>query len=193
MTQKVATPNVRTATVYLVATSRYSQNGVVMSKKMPREGNEEFELRTWKERAHIRDRTMYIPGMQVRQAIIGAAALNPMKKQGKQQWKNTLLSGILPIKDIQLDLSYDDIPGEWVYVPSNGKPGGGSRVWKCFPYVDNWEGEVTFGITNRSITSDIFQQYLGEAGLFVGLGRWRPQKGGMYGKFKVKDIKIEGE
>ena len=43
---------------------------------------------------------------------------------------------------IVLPMLAADVPGEELFVPSNGVHGAGSRVPKVFPRIDSWEGEI---------------------------------------------------
>ena len=82
----------------------------------------------------------------------------------------------------------DDVPGEWLFVPSDGKRGGGSRVSKCFPLIAKWELVVIFYILDEIITDDVFKVHLRDAGNFIGLGRFRPSRNGFYGRFQIEDF-----
>lgn len=77
-------------------------------------------------------------------------------------------------------LSFED-----VFVNADGRKGGGTRVWRRFPYVPAWIAVVTFHILDDVITLDVFRQHLEQAGAFIGIGRWRPAQGGLYGRFEV--------
>ena len=89
---------------------------------------------------------------------------------------------VLPIKK-------DEVEGEWLFVPSDGKPGGSTRVSKCFPLIHEWQGEVTWYVLDETITEDVFRRHLVEAGNFIGVGRFRPARGGFYGRFVTEDVK----
>jgi hypothetical protein len=65
----------------------------------------------------------------------------------------------------------------------------GKRVWRNFPRFDNWKADVNFYILADEITEDVFDEALRQSGAFVGIGRFRPEKGGFYGRFEVADIK----
>jgi len=52
----------------------------------------------------------------------------------------------------------------------------------------NGRGNVTFYIFDDIITEEVFRQVLVSAGLVVGLGRFRPESRGFYGRFAVKSI-----
>ena len=103
-------------------------------------------------------------------------------------WTSHFERGIHIGGDLILPITKDEVEGEWRHVPSDGKPGGSSRVLKCFPTIREWEGELTFHIWDDAITEEVFERYLSEAGKFIGVGVFRPQRRGYFGRFKVVDI-----
>ena len=50
------------------------------------------------------------------------------------------------------------------------------------------EGVVTFIILDDIITEDVFTQVLRSAGMLVGIGRFRPENRGFYGRFAVERV-----
>jgi len=44
---------------------------------------------------------------------------------------------------------------------------------------------VTFYILDEIITKEVFERTLTMAGQFIGIGRFRPQNNGFYGRFEV--------
>ena len=44
-------------------------------------------------------------------------------------------------------------------------------------------------MVDETITKDVLLKHLEQAGNFIGVGRWRPINGGMYGRFAVKALK----
>ena len=65
----------------------------------------------------------------------------------------------------------------------DGVRGGGKRVWKYFPIVHVWKLKVTVYILDDTITKDVFERHFKEAGRFIGVGFYRPQRGGTNGRF----------
>lgn len=78
--------------------------------------------------------------------------------------------------------------GDWIFTPSDGIPGSGKRVWRCYPMIDRWSCEVTFQILDDVITQDVFKKVLEQAGLLIGIGRFRVRNRGTHGRFLVKDV-----
>lgn len=71
---------------------------------------------------------------------------------------------------------------------ADGKRGSGTRVPRTFPVIRQWHGKALFYVLDETITREVFQRYLEEAGKFIGVGRFRPRNGGFYGRFEVKSL-----
>ena len=108
--------------------------------------------------------------------------------KGKNTYTKHFESGIIVADPLILPETRHTVAKDRVYVPSDGKRGGGKRVWKNFPLVKTWTGDVSFVIIDDIITEDVFRKHLDLAGQLVGIGRWRPRNNGMYGRFKVLDL-----
>ena len=175
----------------LESSGPYSQSKVIISERGPKELHKDFEKRAWKERTHVNgDGEVFIPPMQFANSIKEAAKYLSISIPGQRQAKYTknFESGIMVLDPLMLNIQIDDIPSEWLFVPSDGKPGGGKRVWKCFPLIKSWKGVVSYYIIDDIITQDVFDQVLRASGLLIGIGRFRPRNRGYYGRFKVKEI-----
>jgi hypothetical protein len=66
--------------------------------------------------------------------------------------------------------------------------GSGKRVKRTFPVVPKWEGAVVFAILDETITRTVFEEHIKAVGMLVGVGRFRPENGGMNGRFEVVSI-----
>ena len=155
--------------------------------KGAKETHKDYEARTWRERLHYdpKSKEIFIPPMMFKLCLAEAAKFLSIKIPGKRNATYTkhFESGLLCLEGVPLGVKKDDVPGEWLFVPSDGKRGGGSRVDKCFPLIPSWSGSVTFHILDATITKDVFEQHLKEAGNFIGIGRFRPRNNGFYGRF----------
>jgi hypothetical protein len=180
---------VRTATVQITGVSPYSSNAFIRTPKKDKEGHDKYEERTWKERANVNNKgEWFIPPMAFYHSICDASAFRGDKLKGAKTFTKRFISGVLCVDPVPLGVQLDDIQGEWLPVPSDGKRGGGSRVWKCFPIVHEWTGIVAYQVADDMINEDIFRKTITDAGKFVGVGRFRPQNRGYYGRFQVDEI-----
>lgn len=169
----------------------YSQNRAIRSTKEPRELDKDFEERTWKERCWV-DETghLFIPPMAFKSAIAAYAKYISEKIPGKRNATYTkhFVSGILINEGIGLTETLDTVQNEFLMVPSNGVSGSSSKVWKRFPIIPRWKGELRVYILDEIITESVFREHLIGAGLLIGIGRWRPERQGLNGRFSVKKV-----
>ena len=156
-----------------------------------KESAADHEERTWRERTHYDEkRQIFIPPMAFKNCLSEAAKFLSVQipGQGKATYTKHFEAGILIMEGIPLGISVDEVAGEWLFVPSDGRRGGGKRVWKCFPKISSWTGDLTAYILDDKITKDVFEYHLQQAGSFIGVGRFRPRNNGFYGRFAVEDI-----
>jgi hypothetical protein len=108
--------------------------------------------------------------------------------KGKATYTKHFEAGILVPEPVVLPVLAKDVEGIWLYVPSDGRRGGSKRVWKCFPVLQEWTGDVTFLVLDETITEEVFRYHLEQAGKFIGIGFFRPRNNGYYGRFAVERI-----
>jgi len=183
----------RTATCEIIGISPYSQSRPVRAEHLENELPQKYEERTWKERLNCDpEGNVFIPGMAFKNALTSAAQYRSDKVPGKRNATYTkhFTSGVVVTTNASLGIRREDVAGEWLFVPSDGKRGGGSRVWKQFPIIpDPWKTSIEFHILDDAISDEVFKAHLKHAGTLIGLGRFRPQNNGFYGRFKLGAIK----
>lgn len=189
------------ATCHLKSQSPIQFGKFYQVEKEDNENHDQFEKRTWRERAHYDPKTgeAFIPPMMFKKALESAGAFLGMKIPGKGQKTYTkhFLGGVMITEKVMLGVGREasngrpQIEGEWHHVPSDGKKGGSTRVMRCFPTVNEWEGILEVVILSDEITPEVFKKHLNTAGMFIGIGVFRPASGGYYGRFEVADIQFE--
>lgn len=185
------------AIVKLKSVSRYSQSACIQSPKQDREKSDDYEKRTWRERCHVVSDgdNIFIPPMAFANSLKEAAKyLNiNIPGQGKATYRKNFDAGVMVLDPLVLPYKVQDIQGESLFVPSDGVQGSGKRVWKTFPYVDNWSGTIEYIIVDDIITEDVFTRVLVASGTLIGIGRFRPKNRGYYGRFKVDSVAWQHE
>jgi len=184
----------KTAIAYLKSASPYSQSRAHESEKLPRETAEDYEKRTWRDKCHAKaDGKIFLPPMAFKQSLDRAASMlgRQVPGKGKSTYTKFFLAGVLCTEPLILSILKEDVRGERIHANADGVRGSGKRVWRTFPVIDEWEGKVPFTLLSDEITKDVFEDHLRQAGAFVGIGRFRPQNGGFFGRFTVESIKWE--
>lgn len=182
----------KTAIAHLKSISPYSQSRhYTLPEKSQKESAADYEKRTWRERMHVTDDGyVFIPAMAFKNCLSEAAKFLSKKipGKGKSTYTKHFEAGVLVVDGLVLPNKKEEVEGQWLFVPSDGRRGSGSRVDKCFPVVKSWEGDVTFFVLDETIDKDAFEEHLKEAGQFIGLGYFRPRNNGFWGRFSVENI-----
>ena len=185
------------ATVALKAIpgSPYSSSRAHDLPKLKGEQPAAYDERTWKDKLHFdADGQCFIPPFALQMAIIGGArrSLGKIPGKGNSTWGKLFeQGGLMVLENAYLGVHKDDVPGERFYVHANGKRGSGTRVWRRFPMIFDWEATVAVTVLNLEIDPDTLKSAITAAGLYTGLGRFRPENGGTNGRFQLKAFNWE--
>lgn len=184
----------KTATAYLRSVSPYSQSRHINKDEFPKldkESANDYERRAWRERLHVNeDGNVFIPPMAFKNCLAEAAKYLSIQipGKGKATYTKHVEAGVLVVDPLVLPVTKDKAEGEWLFLPADGVRGSGKRVDKCYPVIRKWEGSVSFLIFDDTVTRDVFEHILSEAGKFIGIGRFRPRNNGFYGRFDVESV-----
>jgi hypothetical protein len=181
------------ATATLVSAAPYSQSRSYSQEveKLPRETPDAYEQRTWRNKCHTdSEGRIFIPPMAFKMALDKGASMlgRQIPGKGKATYTKFFLSGCLVMEPLALGIKAEDVASDRIYANTDGKRGSGKRVWRTFPRIDKWRGDVVFNVLADEITPDVFEEHLKQAGAFVGIGRFRPENGGYYGRFIVEKV-----
>lgn len=178
--------------VSLTSAAPYQQGRYVAEPKQPREDAQAYEERTWRYRATADPETgqLFIPPMALKKALESAVMLSGEKIKGGRgaTYTKYFRAGVRCTNGPALPHTRDTVPGRWVMVPADGKPGPGPRVPRCFPTIDTWQGTAEFYLMDDIITREVFEKHLRIAGRLIGIGVWRVEKGGMHGLFEPTEF-----
>jgi hypothetical protein len=182
----------RTAIARLRGVSPMSQSRMHDAPRLEKEGHDDYERRTWREKLHYdKDGTIYIPPMGLKMALSEAAKMTgrQIPGRGKSTYTKHFEAGVLCMQPVPLGFRRDEVEGEWINANADGVRGSGKRVKRCFPKIpEGWTGEAEFVILDETVTPPVFEEHLREAGSFVGIGRFRPRQGGFYGRFVLEKL-----
>jgi hypothetical protein len=182
----------RIATASLTSVSPYSQSRPHETPKLDSELPDDFEKRTWREKAHYNgDGHLFIPPAAFCSAMADAASRMGRKipGRGNATYAKFFASGLMSIEPIMLPETHDNVKSGRYFLDANGKRGSGTRVWRIFPEIPEWKADVEFQVLADEITPDLFEETLVYSGKFIGIGRFRPINRGYFGRFDVKRVK----
>lgn len=173
--------------------SPYSQSRKFVAEEIPNETKEDAEERNWRKRMTTDGNGIVcIPAMALKKCLDSAAARLRMTipGKGKSEYGKSFVAGVRVAQNPSIGIHMDDVEGEWFFVDAQGKKGGG-RVLRKFPMIYDWTATVEFLVVDPDITQEVFGKVLAHAAIMVGIGRFRPENGGVNGQFVVESITWE--
>lgn len=179
------------AIAHLESVSPYSPSRMHDTPKLEKERPDDYEKRTWREKAHANDNgNIFLPPMGFKLCLAECAKFlgEQIPGKGKATWTKHFEAGVLCMEPLELPVKKDEVQGEWFNMNADGKRGSGTRVRRCFPVIPEWKGAVNFYVIDNTITQKVFEHHISEAGKFIGIGRFRPRNGGFYGRFKLTKL-----
>ncbi len=163
---------------HLTPTEEEELRGIKESKQKKKDttDKEQFEMHAYKNASG----KFYQPSEMI-EAAMAKAAVN-FKMEGKKSYKDVIKGGIIvnPIEIIHKNQKFE-IDGRW------GKnPNTRGAVWVVRPIIQEWELSFNIDLLQDERVSDkTLKEILAYAGLYVGIGAWRPK----FGRFEVTSFK----
>ena len=127
---------------------------------------------------------IYQPSTHIERALIEAGKKIKMKGSGKANYSKPFGS-MVAIEEFEIPHIHKEyeIHKTLVVIPSTK-----GRVMRYRPMFKKWK--LVFNITfEDEIPVDALKEALEIAGKYVGIGDWRPEKKGKFGKFQVTEWK----
>ena len=156
----------------------------------------QFEERIWRQKAHTNDEGVIIfPAIWLRKALIASQGLNanpikpPNARRASATLKQNFVSGIMIMDNYPIigtkgkPITIDDlVPHKCMVSPQKGK------VLCIRPQILlPWSVDIVLEISDLAISEQNVLECLRWVGRYNGVGDWRPQKGGMFGGFEIKN------
>jgi hypothetical protein len=180
------------AEITIRGTSPMGQSHGHGEPKLEGESHGDHDLRTWRSKLNveIRDgkKTVVIPGHGMHQCIAAAARYSKRQipNQGKATWTAKFTSGIMITESPSLNIDPATVNSITISANADGKRGSGTRVPRILPQIAaGWVASFTVIILDPIITESVFKEMMDLAGLFIGIGQFRPEKGGHNGRFCI--------
>lgn len=182
----------KSCTVSLKSVSPYSSSRFVTIPKKEKEGADDYENRVWREKCTTDENGIVcIPAMGFKQALDTAARMLGQKIPGKRNSTYTkhFRAGVIVENNVSIGIRKEDMSQNTIFANADGVRGSGKRVIRHFPTAREWRGKAVFLILDDTITKEVFTDHLREAGKLVGVGQFRPENGGFFGRFEIEEIR----
>ena len=187
----------RVATIKIRGITPYSPSKAFTSEKKDKESPEQFDIRCWREHAHVNSKNeVVIPSVAIGNAIVDTAAFlgkgGELQKKGSAKWTENFIRGIAIAQSAPIGCNADTMKEpEMIYAHADGNPKSGKRVWRRFPIFHDWGATLVVHILDDSIPVDVFKRVVESCGLFNGFGRYSARVGGHNGRFIVEELSIK--
>ncbi len=182
------------AIVSIKGAAPLSQSKQHETEKLDGESNEDFDKRTWREKCNAdSDGTVYVPAMAFKQAIDTAAKRLAIPDPDNRRASLTkyFSSDVICENNLSIGVNKNAMTSVRISANVDGVRGSGKRVPRTLPQIQEWGGQTSFLVMEEKIKPEIFEKVLRAAGQSIGVGQFRPEKGGLNGRFDVVNIKFE--
>ena len=163
--------------------------------KLDGENANDYDIRTWRKKLNVEEgdgeASIIIPAHGFHQCISAAAKYSKRQipGQGKATWTAKFTAGITVPNAPWLGIDPESVRSITISANADGVRGSGKRVPRRFPVIPaGWSTTFEIWLFDPIITENIFQEMAELAGLFLGLGQFRPEKGGTNGRFKIENL-----
>jgi hypothetical protein len=183
------------AKVHLRSIAPYHQSRYHETPELQGESKGDYDKRTWREKMLTKHGSVHIPARAIQEALMDGAQYSKQKIQGQGNatWTQKFKSAVTILQDIDIGVNAGTASYIDIWANADGKRGSGTRVMRRIPKIDEWEARFDVHILDPIITESIFTEMLEIAGMYIGIGQYRPQNGGTAGRFEVVSIKWQEE
>lgn len=182
------------AVVTIKGTAPLSQSKQHDAEWLDGESNDDYDKRTWREKCNTGpDGIVYVPAMAFKQAMDTSAKRLALPDPDNKRANLTkyFVSDVVCENNLSIGVKKDDMPSVRISANVDGVRGSGKRVPRTLPQIQEWAGKTSFLIMEEKIKPEIFEKVLKAAGQSIGVGQFRPEKGGLNGRFDVTNIKFQ--
>ncbi len=134
---------------------------------------------------------LYIPGPNIFSALIAAGTFHKAGKSKVTTMKTSLVPAGISVEELVCPLGTDqwEVDSRSVVIPSTG-----GRIMGHRPRVDRWSLTFTLDVDIGMFSPNLVRSLVDDAGKKIGLGDYRPQRKGPFGRFVVREWAVlEGD
>jgi hypothetical protein len=128
-----------------------------------------------------------LPATYLRNSIVEASKQFKIVGKGKSTYSKLVAS------TVQIEPFYIELIAEKyeVFRISAVNPMTKGRMMTERPKYTKWKASFNLVLNDPAVPSSVINEILEHAGKYVGVGDWRPEKKGMFGKFMIIEFKTQ--
>jgi hypothetical protein len=127
-----------------------------------------------------------IPSVYLKNCIMEASKQFKIVGKGKSTYSKIVASTV-DVSPFMIELNVKKYE---VFRISAVNPMTKGRMMTERPKFDKWGCEFEIILNDPAVPSSVINEILEHAGKYVGVGDWRPEKKGMFGKFMITSFKV---
>lgn len=128
---------------------------------------------------------LFMPAEHIRGSMINAGAMVKSKVGNARKSMKNIVAGMFFVMPEELPLPQNFEIDKRSAVNRNIK----GRIICIRPRWNDWSTKFELHVDNNTITDETVKEILVNAGQYIGVGSFRPQNNGMFGRFSLKSFK----
>lgn len=154
----------------------------IESKSKKRSGA--FVEQNIEDKLYLYDGKPHVPSIYLRNSLVEAGKQFQIGGKKKATYSK-LLGSTIGVEPDNILLN-----GNWeIFRVAAVNPMTRGRMMVSRPRFNKWKCEFDIIFNDEEIPTEVMNELLVHAGNYVGIGDWRPEKKGMFGKFMVTSFK----
>lgn len=133
------------------------------------------------------NKNILLPSVYLRNCISESAKQFKIVGKGKSTYSK-LISSTVNVEPFMINLKADKYE---IFRISAVNPMTKGRMMTERPKFNEWEATFELILNDEAVPFEVINEVLEHGGKYVGLGDWRPEKKGMFGKFIITSFKKE--
>ena len=159
-----------------------SRGSIIERKELTMEDEKRAEFHCYRDTENGK---CYIPSEQFRQSMIAAGSFVKAKMGNARRSMKNIVAAMFRIKEDKIYIPDLDEVDQRSAVNRKTK----DRIIVIRPKWNNLTVTFTLIIAKEEITDEMIRDIIEHAGLYVGVGSYRPSNQGMFGMFEIKRYK----
>jgi len=127
-----------------------------------------------------------LPAVYLKNCIVEASKQFKIVGKGKSTYSK-LIASTIEINPFYIELKADKYE---VFRISAVNPMTKGRMMIERPMYKKWNASFEIILNDEAVPTSVINEILEHAGKYVGVGDWRPEKKGMFGKFIITSFKV---
>jgi hypothetical protein len=137
------------------------------------------------DKLYLDEKKVQLPSVYIKNSITEASKQFKIVGKGKSTYSK-LVASTVDIEPFMIEL---DAGKYEVFRISAVNPMTKGRMMTERPRFNKWKASFEIILNDAAIPVSVMNEILEHAGRYVGIGDWRPEKKGMFGKFMIVSFK----